>query len=110
MDAELIRRDGQRLTDFYRVVGELNLPELQNYVNAMAKRQTQRLVPEIQRFCRVRFLADYTDDTLLRGRLNQVLSRVKLPPIDDAADAILREARQLVAERTDDLLRPVEAV
>ena len=47
---------------------------------------------------------DYLDDGKLLSRLNQVMRRVKLPPLPPALLPFLPEARQRVSERRDELL------
>jgi len=51
---------------------------------------------------------DYADDDRLLVRLNQVLRRVTLEPLEDHFLAVLAEGRQLVYRHGADLLMAVE--
>jgi hypothetical protein len=49
-------------------------------------------------------LWDYADDGKLMMRLNQVMSRVGLPPLPSEFRQVLPDARAQVARRADELL------
>ena len=51
---------------------------------------------------------DYADDSRLLTRLNQVLRRVTLEPLDECFLSVLREGRQLLTEFGANLLLAVE--
>jgi hypothetical protein len=66
------------------------------------------LAPFIGRFLEARVMYDYADDGRLLVRLNQILRRVTLEPLDDRFLAILTEGRQLVYRHGAELLLAVE--
>ena len=82
---------------------------MQEAVNAVAARPTERLAGFIQQFQVSQFLYDYADDTRLLGRLNQVMKRVTLPSLDSDCLPILRAARQLLDQHGQELLDAVGA-
>jgi hypothetical protein len=73
-------------------------------VNRMANRPTERLAWMIACFCQQRILWDYLEDGKLLGRLNQVMRRVTLPPLPDHFQELFPAARQKVAGRRAELL------
>ena len=73
-------------------------------VNRVSPRPTERLTQFIDMFCSVRFLWDYAEDGKLLVRLNQVLCRVGLPPLDGSLLGFAGRPRAAVARRADELL------
>ncbi len=104
IDAELITRHPGRIEQYYEVLSFIEPLLVQNAVNLMAKLSTERLAPLIPRFIEERFLPDYLDDTRLLRRLNQVMTRVKLPPLPTDVESVLRLARPVISERLSELL------
>ncbi len=104
IDAELIERYPGQIERYYEVLGSIEPLVVQNAVNLMAKKSTERLAPLIPRFIEERFLPDYLNDARLLRRLNQVLLRVKLPPLPVEAISVLCLARPLIRERLSELL------
>jgi hypothetical protein len=66
------------------------------------------LAPFIRRFLEARVMYDYADDARMLVRLNQVLRRVTLEPLEDHFLVVLAEGRQLVYRHGADLLMAVE--
>jgi hypothetical protein len=106
LDAELIAQNPTGLDAYYRAVDALDAELVGAAVNRMAPHATDRLALWIRRFVAERFLYDYLDDAKLLFRLNQIMSRVRLPTLPDAFGQILPEARHVVRERQRELLRP----
>jgi hypothetical protein len=104
LDAALIADAPDRLTEYYRVLDQLDLRQIEAAVNRIAPRSTDRLAPFIELFRRERVLWDYLADDRMIVRLNQVLRRVQLEGLAANFAAPLSVARNLVAERTLDLL------
>jgi hypothetical protein len=104
LDAELIRRQPERLQQYYQALGSIDGLTVQSAVNRMAARPTDRLALLVPLFCRERFLWDYLDDGKLLGRLNQVMRRVRLPLLPDALVDVFPSARKLVRARMSELL------
>jgi hypothetical protein len=105
LDAVLIADSPERLTEYYRVLDQLDAERIEAAVNRIAPRPTRRLAAFIELFRRERVLWDYLEDASAMIRLNQVLRRARLDSLPDDFAAILPAARQLVADRKNDLLR-----
>ena len=97
------------LNDYYAALTQVSGLKVQEAVNAVAARPTERLAGFIQQFQVSQFLYDYADDTRLLGRLNQVMKRVTLPSLDSDCLPILRAARQLLDQHGQELLDAVGA-
>lgn len=104
LDAVLIKRDPKLLEAYYRAMDSLDGAVVQEAVNRMSARTTDRLAVLLPLFCRERFLWDYLDDGKLLLRLNQVMRRVKLPLLPTEFQAVLPETRAAVAAHSDLLL------
>jgi hypothetical protein len=105
LDAELIARQPDRLEDYYRALESVDGAVVEAGVNRMAARGTNRLALLVPLFCSERFLWDYLGDGKLLVRLNQVMRRVKLPPLSDALLEVLPQMRMAVKQRQHDLMR-----
>ena len=97
------------LDDYYAALSQVSALQIQEAVNAVAARSTDRLAGFVQQFQASQFLYDYADDTRLLGRLNQVMKRVTLPSLDADCLPVLREARQMLTQHGDELLYAVNA-
>lgn len=104
LDAVIAERDPDVLESYYTAMTSVHSVMVQRTVNQLSVRPATRLAEFIGQFCRVRFLHDYLDDQQLLHRLNQVLRRVTLPPLDETGLAVLPKARELVRTHADDLL------
>ncbi len=106
LDASLIAENPARLNDYYRVLDLVDPGRVQDEVNRLAQRSTDRLAWMVRAFCQERILWDYLDDAKLLRRLNQVMRRVRLPELPEDFVALLPEARHLVDRRKADLMGP----
>ncbi len=106
LDDALIRRDPERLERYYLAMESIDGAIVEQVVNRIAPRTTDRLAGFIALFCRERFLWDYADDGKLMMRLNQVMSRVGLPSLPAEFRQVLPDARKQVARRIDELAQP----
>jgi hypothetical protein len=106
LDAVLIAGQRERLDAYYDALQSIDPACVEETVNRMARGQTERLAAFIALFVRERFLYDYLESPRMLWRLNQVLRRVKLQPLPDAATSVLDAGRELVAARVPDLLPP----
>lgn len=104
IDAELIQQHPGQIERYYEVLREVDPRLVQEAVNMMAKQPTERLAPLIPRFIEERFLPDYLDDARLWRRLNQVMTRVKLPPLPAEAQTLFKIERHIVHDRLGELL------
>ena len=108
LDATLAERDPQLLSRYYDAMSSVAAHHVESLVNQLARSTTDRLVGFIDQFRAIRFLYDYLDDRRLAGRLNQVLRRVKLPPLNDDCLNTIADARRLLRIHADELLFWVE--
>ncbi|MGO8690155.1 MAG: hypothetical protein ACLQLG_11010 [Thermoguttaceae bacterium] len=109
LDASLAARDAGRVELFYRTLEAVEPLGVQEAVNRMAPRPTNRLAAMIAVFRRQRLLGDYLDDGRLLARLNQVMRRVRFAPLPDRFVELLPWARRLIEQRRDDLLAGIPA-
>jgi hypothetical protein len=109
LDAALIADQPGELELYYHSMRQVEPTVVEAAVNRMSPGTTNRLGMMIAGFCRERFLSDYADDGKLWFRLNQVMSRVGLAVLPPDFCDLLREARQLVAGRRDELLSPPQS-
>ncbi len=108
LDATLIAADPDRLEAYYRVLAEVDTLLVQQAVNRVATRPTDRLAALIDGFGRKRILSNYLEDDKLLGRLNQVMRRVGFAPLGDSFVALLPELRNWVASRAGELLESMK--
>ncbi|MHB1037365.1 MAG: hypothetical protein ACYC35_13760 [Pirellulales bacterium] len=106
LDAALITANPARLSDYERAIGSVDGRLVQEAVNRMSPRKTDRLAILIARFSAERFLWDYPADGKLTQRLNQVMRRVGLPPLPETFRRVLPDARRQVRGRQAELLTP----
>jgi len=95
------------LEAYYRVLASVDPGKVQEAVNRMSARTTDRLAPMILLFCRERILWDYGQDEKLLLRMNQVMRRVGFPPLSEGVLPVLPAARQLVHRRRRELLEGI---
>ena len=107
LDASLVAEDPARLEAYYRALDCVDALLVQQVVNRMASRPTERLAPMISGFCREQILRDYLEDGRLLVRLNQVMRRVKLAQLPEGFRELLPEARRLVEDRKGELLEGI---
>ncbi len=107
LDASLVAEDPARLEAYYRTLRCVDASLVEQVVNRIASRPTQRLAPLIVGFCREQILRDYLEDGKLFVRLNQVMRRVNLAPLPDGFRNLLPEARRRVEDRKAELLEGI---
>lgn len=104
LDAELISRHPTCLEAYYRAMDGLDVEFVAWCVNRIATGSALRLAELIPRFSDERFLYDYADDAKLRYRINNVMQRVRLPPVPESLGDWFPQARLDVRQRFDELL------
>ncbi len=104
LDAAIIEEDPRQLERYYVVMESVDAGAVQEAVNRMARRPTERLSPMISGVCHQRFLWDYLNDAKLTVRVNQIMRRVGLDPVPASFEQLLGEARRLVPRRKKELL------
>ena len=110
LDWTLAEENPGGLDTYYRALEAVNPATVEEAVNLMTARATDRLAPMICLFCRERILYDYGRDDKLLVRMNQVMRRVGFPPLPDGVQELLPAARQLVRRRRHELLEGIPAV
>ncbi len=106
LDAILIESNPGVIDQYYDVIQSLDADAVQQSVNRMAKADdTNRLAPLIGRFYDEQFLRDYSAPPRLLFRLNQVMRRIKLRPLPDEIEEVLRAGCTIVRDRAGHLLQ-----
>jgi hypothetical protein len=108
LDWYIYREQSGILDRWYDAMQSVCPQQIQAVVNLLAPQPTDQLAPFIRRFLEARGMYDYADDSRLLTRLNQVLRRVTLEPLDECFLSVLREGRQLLTEFGASLLLAVE--
>jgi hypothetical protein len=104
LDASLVAEDPRRLEAYYAALAAVDAERVQQAVNRIVPRATQRLAPMIVAFRQHCILWDYLEDGKLMVRLNQVMRRVQCAPLPASFAELLPAARRLVANRRQELL------
>lgn len=104
LDAWLNARNPGKLESYYQQVEAVDPEQVQSAINLFATRPTDKLIGEIERFSRARFLFEYESDEGVIFRINKVLSRVGLPTAPASIATWTPSARQRVYERAGELL------
>jgi hypothetical protein len=107
LDAVLIADAPDRLEVYYQVLRTIDPSLVQAAVNRLAPRPAERLAVMALRFLQERILSDYAEDAKLMVRLNQVMRRVSCQELPADFQAILADARSLVADRRTELLEGI---
>ena len=103
LDASLIADCPTRLEEYYRLLDGTDAAWVENAVNRVVEKSTDRLAWMIRAFCRERILWDYLDDGKLLRRLNQIMRRVRLAELPESFIELLPSARRLVDCRKAEL-------
>lgn len=109
LDTIIEERQPGTLERYYQALKTLDPAKVQEIINTMATRTSDKLAWFIERFHEERFLEDYRTDSGLLFRLNQVMKRVKLDAIPDEAKSTFAELRHLVRDNADLMLDAVSA-
>ncbi|MCH2203536.1 MAG: hypothetical protein MK102_16335 [Fuerstiella sp.] len=104
LDNELARRDPELLPRYYNALQSVDSVWVQESVNLVVPRPVGELAKFIDIFCEVRFLYDYADDDRLMMRLNQVLKRIPLAPLESDSHPVFNHGRQLITQQADVML------
>ena len=104
LDGFLHENNSGQLDRFYKMVTDCDPEKIQDAVNQMATRPTDRLKEYFPIFLREKYLYDYVDDERLMYRVNFVLKRVKLNPVGDSVTSWVPSARKRVYDSAAQLL------
>ena len=106
LDGVLAERYPHLLDRYYDLMGAADAVAIQDCVNRMAAKQTERLAILIPKFHQEQFLRDYSEPSRLRFRLNQVMLRVRLEQLPEILEEALAESWRIVESRVEALLPP----
>ena len=104
LDAVLDEKFPGELERFYDQIEMVDEACVENAINLFANRPTTKLVAEIARFRRDRYLFDYRTDRGVAFRINGVFKRLKLDPFDERVLDWLPIARKQVFKKSPALL------
>ena len=110
LDDFITKQIPEILDDYYSALSHVSALHIQEAVNTVATRPTVHLAGFVQLFQSTQFLYDYSDDSLLLGRLNQIMKRVTLPSLTSDCLPVLRDARRLLTQYGEELLEAVASV
>jgi hypothetical protein len=108
LDASIEVHTPGTLDRYYDTMSKVSVSRLEDAVNHLATRTTDRIPDFMERNLRERFLFDYLCDDRLLIRMNQILKRVSLEPLPTLNLAWVQRARTLVYENRSDLLGDVK--
>ena len=106
LDAYWIERNREFADRYFATIERMDAAMIQECVNQITGKPTDKLVNVIKRYCEIKFLYDYIDNAGLLLRLNQVMKQVKLQPLPDSLLPWLQATRELVESRAERLLSP----
>ena len=104
IDAWLQERFPGKLELYYDLLATIDPEKVQETVNLIAAKPTEKLAPAIRGVIKERYLFDYVDDAKTLYRINRVLKRIGLEEVDDAILPWIKEARQRVYDHIPELL------
>ena len=106
LDAYWIEKNREFADQYYATIEQVDVSVIQDCVNQITGKPTDRLGEIVEKYCEMKFLYDYLDNAGLLLRLNQVMKRVKLQPLPDSLMPWLQTTRQLVESQAQRLLTP----
>jgi len=105
LDSELARRDSTLLPRYYQSLETVDAEWVQEVVNSIVYKPALRLAEFINIFREIEFLYDYADNGRLMMRLNQVLGRAQLEPMEAEVFPVFDHGRRMLQNRADELLQ-----
>lgn len=108
-DAALLQRFPDGAGRYYASLDQVDPVWIETTTEVVLGQRVANLAAFVQLFCREQILHDYKDDEATFLRLNQVMARLKLPPLPPSLLKVLPVVRQIVAEKEIDLLRALDA-
>jgi hypothetical protein len=104
LDATLAEEDVTRLDRYYAALAQTRPAFLQDAINQLSTRQSDKVAHLVTRFLQERFLYDYQEDGKLLVRLNHVMKRVGLPQLPGDLKMLFPAMREAVRNRRHELL------
>ena len=105
LDAHLHHTNPGKLDFFYELVSQIDAKQVQAAVNEFSTRRTDKLAAGIKRFANEKYLYDYSTDSGIVYRINQVFARIGLNTLNSTIFDWMPSARSRVYESADGLLR-----
>jgi hypothetical protein len=104
LDSFLQKKFSGQLERYYKIVAEADAALIQQSVNQFATNPTDKLIPAMASFIRERYIFDYLSDAGAVKRMNGVLRRIGLQPLDEKILPWAATARERVYGRVEELL------
>ncbi len=104
LDATLTEEEPSRLDNYYAALSQADRAFLQEAINRLSTRQSDKVAYLVTRFLQERFLYDYAEDGKLLVRLNHVMHRVGLPQLPAELAELFPEMRATIRSRRHELL------
>ena len=98
LDSSLAQLLPGKLEAYYQIVADIDPAEIQQGVNQIAVRSTDKLQRFIDVFLSERYIFDYLQDRGVLYRLNRILARIGLGQLDESILEWFPRARRLVDE------------
>lgn len=108
-DAVLLQRFPGGAARYYASLDQVDSMWIETTTDAILGQRVDHLSAFVRLFCKERILDDYNDDEMTFVRMNQVMTRLKLPALPKSLQQILPQLRQIVAARENDLRRALDA-
>jgi len=104
LDSFLQKKFSGQLERYYEIVADADAAKIQQSVNQFATQPTDKLVPAMASFVKERYIFDYLTDGGAVKRMNGVLKRIGLEPLDEKILPWAATARERVYGRVEELL------
>ena len=104
LDSFLQKKFSGQLERYYEIVADADAAQIQQSINQFATQPTDKLVSAMASFVRERYIFDYLTDGGAVKRMNGVLKRIGLEPLDEKVLPWAATARERVYGRVEDLL------
>ena len=104
LDSFLQKKFSGQLERYYEIVADADSATIQQSINQFATQPTDKLVPAMESFVRERYIFDYLTDAGAVKRMNGVLKRIGLEPLDEKVLPWAATARERVYGRVEELL------
>jgi len=107
-DAALLDRFPHGADDYYAALSRIDPSWVEMATEMITGQHVENLGSFIRLFCREGILHDYKDDPATFRRMNQVMARLRLPPLPSSFLQVLPRIRSLVGARENELCRALD--